>query len=94
MTSGSDRDVITIRSEYGVPETMDRLTLLLTAKRLRVFALINHAAAAAEARLKLRPTEVLVFGHPEKGTLLMQARQIVGLDLPARAPRCTRLASA
>ena len=85
MTSGPDSDVVTIQSEHGVSETMDRLSSLLTAKGLRVFARINHAAAAAEAHLKLRPTEVLVFGHPEKGTLLMQERQIVGLDLPARA---------
>lgn len=85
MASGPDNDVVTIRSEYGVSETMDRLSSLLTAKGLRVFARINHAAAAAEARLKLSPTEALVFGHPEKGTLLMQERQIVGLDLPARA---------
>ncbi|MBU6410117.1 MAG: DUF302 domain-containing protein [Verrucomicrobia bacterium] len=85
MASESNSDVVTIRSEYGVSETMGRLSALLTAKGLRVFARINHAAAAAEARLELRPTELLVFGHPEKGTLLMQERQIVGLDLPARA---------
>jgi uncharacterized protein (DUF302 family) len=85
MASGPDSDVVTIRSEYGLSETLDRLSSLVTAKGLRVFARINHAAAAAEARLKLRPTEQLVFGHPEKGTLLMQERQIVGLDLPARA---------
>lgn len=85
MASGPDSDLVTVHSKYGVTETMDRLSALLTAKGLRVFARINQAAAAAEARLKLRPTEVLVFGHPEKGTFLMQQRQIVGLDLPARA---------
>jgi len=85
MTSEPESDIVTIRSEHGVSETMDRLSALLTAKGLCVFARINHATAAAEARLKLRPTEVLVFGHPEKGTFLMQERQIVGLDLPARA---------
>ncbi|MDE3067346.1 MAG: DUF302 domain-containing protein [Verrucomicrobiota bacterium] len=85
MARGADGDVVTIRSEYGVSETLDRLSLLITAKGLRVFARINHATAAAEARLKLRPTEQLVFGHPEKRTLLMQERQIVGLDLPVRA---------
>lgn len=85
MTSKADNDIVTIRSEQDVSETLDRLSSLITAKGLRVFARINHAAAAADARLKLRPTELLVFGHPEKGTLLMQERQIVGLDLPVRA---------
>ena len=85
MANGPDSNVVTIRSEYGVCEIMDRLSSLVTAKGLRVFARINHAMAAAEARLKLRPTELLVFGHPEKGTLLMQERQTIGLDLPVRA---------
>lgn len=85
MASGSKSDVVTVRSEYDVSETMNRLSALIKAKGLRVFAHINHAAAATEASLKLRPTELLLFGHPEKGTILMQERQIVGLDLPARA---------
>jgi uncharacterized protein (DUF302 family) len=85
MATGQDNDVITIPSEYGVSKTKDRLSSLVAVKRLRVFARINHAAAAAEARLDLRPTELLLFGHPEKGTLLMHECQIVGLDLPARA---------
>ncbi len=84
-TTRGDNDIVTIRSEHGVSETMDRLSLLVTSKKLRVFARIDHAAAAVEARLKLRPTELLVFGRPEKGTRLMQELQIVGLDLPVRA---------
>jgi uncharacterized protein (DUF302 family) len=34
--------------------------------------------------LPLRPTQVLIFGNPRAGTPLMQARQMVGLDLPHR----------
>jgi uncharacterized protein (DUF302 family) len=33
----------------------------------------------------LRPTEVLIFGHPKFGTALMQAEQTVGIDLPMKA---------
>jgi uncharacterized protein (DUF302 family) len=52
---------------------------------LRVFARIDHAANAADAGLDLRPTELLIFGHPKGGTPLMQDRQTAGLDLPFKA---------
>ena len=35
--------------------------------------------------MELRPTEVLIFGNPCTGTPLMQAVQIVGIDLPLKA---------
>jgi uncharacterized protein (DUF302 family) len=40
---------------------------------------------AAEAGLKLRPTEVILFGNPRGGTPLMQANQTIGIDLPLKA---------
>ena len=48
-------------------------------------ARIDHAAGAAKAGMKLRPTEVLIFGNPKSGTPLMQAAQTLGIDLPLRA---------
>ena len=41
---------------------MDRLIAAVKAKGMAVLARIDHAKAAAEAGLELRPTEVLVFG--------------------------------
>jgi uncharacterized protein (DUF302 family) len=35
--------------------------------------------------MPLRPTELLIFGHPRGGTPLMQDVQTAGLDLPLRA---------
>ena len=37
------------------------------------------------AGLKLRPTEVLIFGNAKGGTPLMQATQTIGIDLPLKA---------
>ena len=34
--------------------------------------------------LKLRPTEVIIFGNPNVGTLLMQCAQNVAIDLPQK----------
>jgi uncharacterized protein (DUF302 family) len=75
----------TVLSGYGAKETMDRLEAAIKAKGLTVFARVDHAAGAAEAGLQLRPTELLIFGNARGGTPLMQANQVVGIDLPLKA---------
>jgi uncharacterized protein (DUF302 family) len=35
--------------------------------------------------MPLRPTCLLIFGHPRGGTPLMQERQTAGIDLPVKA---------
>jgi uncharacterized protein (DUF302 family) len=81
----NDSDLVTLPSAHGAAETVARLKALLAQKGIEVFADIDHAAAAKQVGLPLRPTRVLVFGNPKAGTPLMQARQTVGLDLPLRA---------
>jgi uncharacterized protein (DUF302 family) len=77
--------VVTIPSAHSVAATIDRLAEAATGAGLRIFARIDHAAGAAEVDMPLRPTELLIFGHPRGGTPLMQDAQTAGLDLPLRA---------
>jgi uncharacterized protein (DUF302 family) len=77
--------LISIESRFGVAETIDRLVATVTGGGLRVFARIDHAAGAREIGAPLRPTELLIFGHPKGGTPLMQDRQLTGIDLPIKA---------
>ena len=72
-------------SSYGPKETMDRLVAAATDRGMTILARIDHASAAAEAGLELRPTEVLIFGNPRAGTPLMQVAQTAGIDLPLKA---------
>jgi uncharacterized protein (DUF302 family) len=44
----------------------------LIAKGMTVFIRINHAKGAQKLGMKLRPTEVVIFGNPKVGTPLMQ----------------------
>lgn len=81
----SSNGLITVASRFSVSETLDRLTTALTGAGLRVFARIDHASGAEEVGLKLRPTELLIFGHPKGGTPLMQDKQTAGIDLPVKA---------
>lgn len=63
---------------------LDRLEVLAKARGLEIFARIDHAAGARKVDMALRPTELLIFGHPRGGTPLMQCAQSYGLDLPLR----------
>jgi uncharacterized protein (DUF302 family) len=77
--------LISVESRFGVAETIDRLADSVTRAGLRVFARIDHAAGAREIGAPLRPTELLIFGHPNGGTPLMQDHQLAGIDLPIKA---------
>jgi uncharacterized protein (DUF302 family) len=77
--------LITVGSRFGSAETAQRLIAAVGARGLTVFARIDHAAAAAAAGLTLRPTELIVFGNARGGTPLMQANQLLGIELPLRA---------
>ncbi|HEY4033892.1 MAG TPA: DUF302 domain-containing protein [Ktedonobacteraceae bacterium] len=81
----SSNGLITVRSTFTVGETIDRLSATATAAGLLVFARIDHASNAMHAGLQLRPTELLIFGHPKGGTPLMQDKQTAGIDLPVKA---------
>jgi len=77
--------IITLPSNHGVSETIDRLVSIVTSKGLLVFARIDHAKNAKDAGLEMRPMELLIFGHGKGGTPLMQDQPLSGLDLPLRA---------
>ncbi len=58
---------------------------LFKAKKIKLFAKIDQAAEAAVAGLTLRPTTLLIFGDPAKGTPLMDAYPSLAIDLPLKA---------
>ena len=81
----NEQGLKTIASAYSVRETIDRLGRIATARGLVVFARIDHAAGAAQVGMVLRPTELVLFGHPRGGTPLMQESRTAGIDLPLKA---------
>jgi uncharacterized protein (DUF302 family) len=81
----SNNGLTSIASRFGVRETIDRLAAVVTSAGMLVFARIDHAKNAIQIGMELRPTELLIFGHPKGGTPLMQDKQTVGIDLPVKA---------
>ncbi len=83
MNSGEG--IITKPSKYSVPETLHRLETILTAKGIKVFALVDHSNEAEKAGLKMPPTQLLIFGNPKGGTPVMLAAPTSAIDLPWKA---------
>jgi uncharacterized protein (DUF302 family) len=77
--------ITTLASPYPVPETLDRLEAILSAKGIKIFARIDHAAEAEGAGLRMPPTQVLIFGNPKAGTPIMLAAPLSAIDLPLKA---------
>ena len=73
------------RCAHSVEETISRLERAIGDRNLVVVARVDHAGAAQKAGLTLRPTQLLMFGHPRSGTPLMGRAQSVGIDLPLKA---------
>ncbi|OJX40456.1 MAG: hypothetical protein BGO78_05525 [Chloroflexi bacterium 44-23] len=76
--------IVTIASKFPVRESVDRMASVAESKGFTVFARIDHAANAMHIGMKLRPTQLLIFGNPKVGTVLMLDQQIAGLDLPVK----------
>jgi uncharacterized protein (DUF302 family) len=81
----SDDGLVSTESRFSARETTERLLAALPAHNMTVFGRVDHAAGAAAAGLSLRPTELIIFGNPKGGTVLMQSRQQAGIDLPLKA---------
>lgn len=76
--------LIVLPTSHGARAAVDRLESLAKARELRIFARIDHAAGARSIGESLRPTELLIFGHPKGGTPLLQCAQTYGIELPMR----------
>jgi uncharacterized protein (DUF302 family) len=74
----------TVTSGRPVRETVDRLVAAVEGRGSEVFARIDHGGGARAVGLELADEELLVFGDPRVGTLLMQADPTVGYELPLR----------
>ncbi len=80
-----DHGMIDVSSPYSVPDTLARLESILKEKGLTIFARVDHSGEAEKAGLKMRPTQLLIFGSPKGGTPLMVAAPSVAIDLPLKA---------
>lgn len=78
----ANENLISVPSAHPAKAAMNKLEGIAQARGLKVFARLDHAAGAKSIGETLRPTELLIFGHPKGGTPLLQCSQSYGIDLP------------
>jgi uncharacterized protein (DUF302 family) len=76
--------LVIVDSAQPVEATVERLRADIEAKGMKIMAVVDHSANAAGVDLELPPTQLIIFGKPEGGTLLMQAKRTVAIDLPQK----------
>jgi uncharacterized protein (DUF302 family) len=84
MNDSAEAQVITKVSPRSVAATVSRLTGILAAKGMKVFAVIDQSEQARGAGLRLRETTLVLFGNPAAGTPVMDAAPLAALDLPLK----------
>jgi uncharacterized protein (DUF302 family) len=84
MADGTSTQITTKVSPRPVADTVTRLTGILSAKGMKVFAVIDQRDQAREAGLELRETTLVIFGDPAAGTPVMDAAPLAALDLPLK----------
>ena len=84
-TAGAEpQGLVTKSARYPVVETVERLDKVLRDTGMIVFAVIDHAAAAQKAGLRMPPAQVIVFGNPKGGTPMMLSAPTIAIDLPVK----------
>jgi uncharacterized protein (DUF302 family) len=84
MADTIETEITTKVSPRSVTETVSRFTDILTSKGLKIFAVIDQAAAASAVGMELRATTLVLFGNPAAGTPVMVAAPMSALDLPLK----------
>lgn len=72
------------KSQFSVDETVKRIEANLKEKEIQVFALFDHGQNAKDSGMELLPNQVIVFGSPKVGTLLMLQNPEVSIELPLK----------
>ncbi len=84
MTDEATGAIVTKLSHRSVTDTVSALTAMISAKGMKLFAVIDQSAEARQAGLSLRETTLVIFGSPAAGTPVMAAAPLAALDLPLK----------
>lgn len=79
-----DDAVVTKLSPWSMADTVSRLSAVIAARGMEVFAVIDHSGKAKYAGLDLRNTKLVLFGSPSAATPVIEAAPLAALDLPLR----------
>jgi uncharacterized protein (DUF302 family) len=81
---GGDGLVVTKSSPWSMADTVARLSAVVAARGMKVFAVIDHSDEARMVGLALRDTKLFIVGSPAASTPVIAAAPLAALDLPLR----------
>jgi uncharacterized protein (DUF302 family) len=76
--------IVTRLSAWSMADTVARLSAVVAARGMKVFAVIDHSGEARNVGLDLRETRLVIFGSPTAATPVIAAAPLAALDLPLR----------
>jgi len=79
-----DNGIRSLTARHTVEELVERLTLVLAEKKIKLFAVVDHSAEASTVGLQMPTTKLLIFGSPKAGTPVMLSSPSAALDLPLK----------
>jgi uncharacterized protein (DUF302 family) len=79
-----DGAVVTKLSPWPMADTLARLSAVVAARGMEMFAVIDHSGKARDIGLDLRDTKLVIFGSPSAATPVIEAAPLAALDLPLR----------
>ena len=80
---GSDDAVVTKLSPWSVADTLARLSAVVAARGMEVFAVID-LSGKRDVGLELRDTKLVIFGSRAAMAPVIAAAPLAALDLPLR----------
>ena len=83
-SEAGDEAIVTKLSPWSMADTVARLSAVVAARRMEVYAVIDHSGKARDAGLDLRDTKLVIFGSPSAATPVIEAAPLAALDLPLR----------
>ena len=83
-SEAGDEAVVTKLSPWSMADTVARLSAVVAARGMEMFAVIDHSGKAREIGLDLRDTKLVIFGSPSATTPVIEAAPLAALDLPLR----------
>lgn len=82
--SVAEDGIVRVKSGYGTDETIARVKQDIAAKGITFFIEVDQQKLAADAKIALRRSTLLVFGNPALGTQFLTSNPNAGLDWPVR----------
>ena len=79
-----DDAFVTKLSPWSMVDTVARLSAVVAARGMEVFAVIDHSGKARAVGLDLRDTKLVMFGSASAATPVIEAAPLAALDLPLR----------